>query len=1101
MFNFDPQIRFSQKLSSLIYRKSKDDSSVVKNSPYRRQDNKLCMSQPILVLSKPTQPDTDADDISDHSTSLDLLDSYHAPVQDHIIGHPRKTSAQSNSSGCLFPDSLTKKQSKSVNASSPPDRSIPNSLKPGAPIMPPRSNSIKLISESSSKPSPRVSTGSLPMPPAKSDGRNVQVTTRTLKFNTGADRPGRIMHDPKPTLPGRRDIGPSRQEYSPSRGDRVGPMDVIMDVDDNSDNRSTINTASSQLPPSPISPRRVNGVPRLSLPPANYRFSLNLVDGYSARMSPSVILRPPPLPLPNLPVLSETTSSTLDASTRRSKRAGLLSMPALPRHGSSRGANGHEELDDVEDEDEDEDEDRDDDGVGNNTSLEDELDTNAETTSSPHLRTPSTSSFETVHECSSPHDHEVHFDITRLLEKDNSPPFLPPLDMSRIDLSFLNPSPLDAKNKGKAKALTEDAGRTPIATRPNKRGGTSAPTALRMEFETKTDAWVASPVITKGSSPTQTLRPGSYFNLPLTQGGQSSSPTQTPRPDFNFPLPISKGGYFNPSLSILTPSSPSSPRPLPTRSTTESRSSVLSITRFPGTYHVASKSLIDVHAVEKKEKVEQMLREEEESAEEERKRRVKAKRMSMRVATTMSHHQELDGQSNASTPIQMQTPHWIDNDSVKPSEASSSSSPTAKQPKRTNNRISMAPAYDIVIPLRRRLSMPTFNATSTAPPPYPDLFPNAQTYGVKLAQIQPRDDEGREKLPAYSNSIYVKAIMPRKLEFIRPGVQAKDRKWKRVLCVLEGTSFKVYKPPGVSVIGGWWENRVGVGDIAAPTTATSSAGGSQMARRGGAGGAARKTKEEIEREIMMVRYITANQPSQFDIANQRRGSSPTTSGSSHPFPNRSDGPVLPGTKSARNLAVHLLSPSSRGHARTVSDVGQSSNTPSVPEMPRSSLNILMNGRSTPTTSFSSSRPQSPMFAASSSSSLTTPAGSRSHHSRASSPSGGAAHYPAASSSSSTSTSKGKKKAEALDLLPDNRSLIKAYTMQNAESGLGSDYVKRKHVIRVRLEGEQFLLQASDVDSVIEWIEVSFLSFLGYLIGLTDLLVGVTSRNEYCDGSR
>ncbi|KIM47014.1 hypothetical protein M413DRAFT_57725, partial [Hebeloma cylindrosporum] len=54
--------------------------------------------------------------------------------------------------------------------------------------------------------------------------------------------------------------------------------------------------------------------------------------------------------------------------------------------------------------------------------------------------------------------------------------------------------------------------------------------------------------------------------------------------------------------------------------------------------------------------------------------------------------------------------------------------------------------------------------------------------------------------------------------------------------------------------------------------------------------------------------------------------------------------------------------------------------------------------------------------------------------------------------------------------PDEADLIRSYTMQNAESGLGSDYVKRKNVIRVRLEGEQFLLQAKDIESVIEWIE-------------------------------
>ncbi|KDQ32038.1 hypothetical protein PLEOSDRAFT_1026223, partial [Pleurotus ostreatus PC15] len=49
-------------------------------------------------------------------------------------------------------------------------------------------------------------------------------------------------------------------------------------------------------------------------------------------------------------------------------------------------------------------------------------------------------------------------------------------------------------------------------------------------------------------------------------------------------------------------------------------------------------------------------------------------------------------------------------------------------------------------------------------------------------------------------------------------------------------------------------------------------------------------------------------------------------------------------------------------------------------------------------------------------------------------------------------------------------LIKAYTLQHAESGLGNDYVKRKNVIRVRLEGEQFLLQAKDMTDVVAWIE-------------------------------
>ncbi|KAI0701381.1 hypothetical protein BC835DRAFT_1264902 [Cytidiella melzeri] len=53
---------------------------------------------------------------------------------------------------------------------------------------------------------------------------------------------------------------------------------------------------------------------------------------------------------------------------------------------------------------------------------------------------------------------------------------------------------------------------------------------------------------------------------------------------------------------------------------------------------------------------------------------------------------------------------------------------------------------------------------------------------------------------------------------------------------------------------------------------------------------------------------------------------------------------------------------------------------------------------------------------------------------------------------------------------DGKDLLRQYSMHNTESGLASDYTKRKNVIRVRMEGEQFLLQARDVPAVIDWIE-------------------------------
>ncbi|QRV76231.1 Nascent polypeptide-associated complex subunit alpha [Ceratobasidium sp. AG-Ba] len=49
-------------------------------------------------------------------------------------------------------------------------------------------------------------------------------------------------------------------------------------------------------------------------------------------------------------------------------------------------------------------------------------------------------------------------------------------------------------------------------------------------------------------------------------------------------------------------------------------------------------------------------------------------------------------------------------------------------------------------------------------------------------------------------------------------------------------------------------------------------------------------------------------------------------------------------------------------------------------------------------------------------------------------------------------------------------LVRHYTLQGSESGLGSDYYKKRNVIRVRCEGEQFLLQAENVMQVVDWIE-------------------------------
>lgn len=246
--------------------------------------------------------------------------------------------------------------------------------------------------------------------------------------------------------------------------------------------------------------------------------------------------------------------------------------------------------------------------------------------------------------------------------------------------------------------------------------------------------------------------------------------------------------------------------------------------------------------------------------------------------------------------------------------------------------------------LQRRQSLPSM---ATQPPAY--------------SVVRAHDEEGREPLPKYSNDVLLVAQMPRKVEFTKPGVISRDRKWRRVWCVLEGTRFAVYRVRGVKSV---WEGVVGAGDETAnrnekPNSRTKEAEESQRA-------AGRRRKVEEERRALGER------------------------------------------------------------------------------MP---VNVQRESASSPVPSSRFSRSSSPMSPYASSSNLSSTPSSR----RWRSP-----------SVSSMNTAPER---------PDHSHLIKQYTLQNAESGLGTDYTKRKNVIRVRMEGEQFLLQAKDVEEVVEWIEV------------------------------
>ncbi|KAI8972862.1 hypothetical protein BD414DRAFT_499611 [Trametes punicea] len=378
--------------------------------------------------------------------------------------------------------------------------------------------------------------------------------------------------------------------------------------------------------------------------------------------------------------------------------------------------------------------------------------------------------------------------------------------------------------------------------------------------------------------------------------------------------------------------------------------------------------------------------------------------------------------------------------------------------------------------LRRRRSLPMYEPSSD-PPPYPDpLFQRKS----QRPPIQPREEEGNEELPPYSNAIYLTGVMPRKMEFIQPGIQAKDRKWRRVYCVLEGTMFRVYKAPPaastVSAIEQWWENKVGVGDI----TSTDS---SAMTTTGIRVSAVRERPRE-ERPPKIIEESADAQSSTLRSGGQQTGQFPATESSSSSMPSQP-----PSTRSRLNLGVRLLH---RQRSKSTSRLGSGvdRNTPSSPRLSVDSRRDSQSGSQAQ--SYAHSRRSVDTLG---SSSRTSNVSSNDRYTSSSTSPTTPTHT---STMSSTSSSEGtsflrsrllshthsgdhhhqhqhhkeeKRKEKEPEYVPDEKDLIRKYTLQHAESGLASDYTKRKNVIRVRMEGEQFLLQAKDVASVIDWIEV------------------------------
>lgn len=515
---------------------------------------------------------------------------------------------------------------------------------------------------------------------------------------------------------------------------------------------------------------------------------------------------------------------------------------------------------------------------------------------------------------------------------------------------------------------------------------------------------------------------------------------------------------------------------------------------MPKMYKRASQSLIDLHTLETKERKRMMeeemrVEEEMELAKMREKEKMAEKKKKEEERRRRSEDEKIKGDDDEAGERKDQlgipvnstiTPNTGTNNNI--ANAAGAAGQAASTALKKQNRLSTASHY-----LRRRRSMPMYDESSE-PPPYPSFAFQHPSSKPKYT-IMPREDEGRERLPPYENPIYLKAIMPRKLEFSAPGVQAKDRKWRRVMCVLEGTVFRVYKCPpghaGVGVLGEWWEKQVGAGDVSLQPSHSGTVSTIQIETR-----ETRRLAEErrdIERQIQRIMKAEGGDEVVNPIGGGGYGGMEDDDPEVVivPTPSQDSGygsMQAPGmkTSTSKSKFAQLLKPG-RNHGRSRSDVHMSErNTPN--ESPRPSFNAARSGRSTPVSSSGRSlspfpgsgsmRAQTPM--SSSSQSITMDSGS------------GTGHMTPTSSAFSTF-----RRQQALGLSPssptqqylytnrereflpdpDPGDLVREYTLQNAESGIGNDYSKRKNVIRLRLEGEQFLLQARDVTGVVEWIEV------------------------------
>jgi hypothetical protein len=305
--------------------------------------------------------------------------------------------------------------------------------------------------------------------------------------------------------------------------------------------------------------------------------------------------------------------------------------------------------------------------------------------------------------------------------------------------------------------------------------------------------------------------------------------------------------------------------------------------------------------------------------------------------------------------------------------------------------------------------------------------------------------------------VHIEGNLSRKMEFSAPGVQSRDRSWKKYYFILRGTSLFVYKfdphrfpvkdaGPSAPVVEDIPETEseehlhVHVPPEQRRNSISSAAGpGAANSLAAAAAANARRASMSMSTDANGVR-----RPSIGTVGPQGQGA----------------GLIIPSSGSDRRGSVTSIG---RDRAGSVSGPGG----PSAEFGARRG-----SGAGLPNGAGSSSTLGTGLGIATGTASSLVPSGSNSTvgggggekdsaiFSGAPKPKAPPVAHPPSTSATTN----------ALAHFQTNH-LVRQYTLQNAESGLAADYVKRKNVVRVRSEGEQFLLQTDGAREVVDWIEV------------------------------